>query len=481
VTNEVTMEIEKRIKKVIGESNPDVESVISNVAVNAGADLFERTAQEKLAKVTVSFVEYKYRSSGKSTLQYLDEIRGVVHGIPGAEILVDRDMMGPPAGKPINMEISGPDIDQLVSLSEKLKVYVNELGIPGIEELKRDMEINKPELALNIDRTKASKLGISTAYIGSTLRTSIYGKEISKFRDGEDEFPIQLRLEEEFRHDVEVLLSQELNVPGNNGPAKNIPISAVARPDLTSTYGGIRRIDNNRVITLSSNVLTGYNANEIIASINENLPEFPLPDGYTVRFSGEQEMQAEIGNYLVKALFIAVALILIILVAQFNSLGKPLIITVQIIFSIIGVLLGFIVFGVDISVMMTGMGIIAVAGIVVKNAIILIDYIDAELGRNEDKIMAIVQAGATRLTPVLLTALSTILGLMPLAIGLNINFLTLFNELDPQIYFGGDNVVFWNPLAWTIIFGLAFATFLTLVVVPVMYRIFYVSNEGKLK
>jgi multidrug efflux pump subunit AcrB len=258
----------------------------------------------------------------------------------------------------------------------------------------------------------------------------------------------------------------------------DIPISAVAAVDYISTYGGIRRIDNERVITISSNVLTGYNANEIIATIKDELPKFKLPKGYSISFSGEQEMQSEIANYMVKALFIAVALILIILVAQFNSVLKPFIITVQIVFSFIGVLIGFVVFGIDMSIMMTGMGIIAVAGIVVKNAIILIDYIDTALADSEDKIGAIVMAGATRLTPVLLTALSTILGLMPLALGININFVTLFTDLDPQIYFGGDSVAFWNPLAWTIIFGLAFATFLTLIVVPAMYRIIYVKQAN---
>ncbi|MCK5033757.1 MAG: efflux RND transporter permease subunit, partial [Calditrichia bacterium] len=236
---------------------------------------------------------------------------------------------------------------------------------------------------------------------------------------------------------------------------------------------------NKRVITIASNILTGYNANEIILDIKKALPRFKLPDGCNVSFTGEQEGQKEIGDYLVKALFIAIAFILIILVAQFNSIAKPLIIASQIIFSIIGVLLGFIIFNIDISVMMTGMGIIAVAGVVVKNAIILIDYVDARFEVEEDKINAIVVAGATRLTPVLLTALSTILGLMPLAIGMNINFVTLFTELNPQIYFGGDSVAFWNPLAWTIIFGLAFATFLTLIVVPAMYKIIYVRSAKK--
>jgi multidrug efflux pump subunit AcrB len=207
------------------------------------------------------------------------------------------------------------------------------------------------------------------------------------------------------------------------------------------------------------------------------LPKFEKPEDYSIKFTGEQESQNEISNYLVKALFIAIALILIILVGQFNSLAKPLIIASQIIFSFIGVLLGFVIFNIDVSVMMTGMGIIAVAGIVVKNAIILIDYIDERIKNSTDPVGAIVNAGATRLIPVLLTALSTILGLMPLAIGVNINFLTLFSELNPQIYFGGDSVAFWNPLAWTIIFGLAFATFLTLIVVPSMYRIIYVRTQ----
>lgn len=481
VTDSITNEIESRIYDVIGPENPNVESVVANVAVNAGSGLFDRTSQAKKSKVTVSFVEYKYRSGDKSSLDYLDEIRSKMQGMAGVRIEVDRDIMGPPPGKPINMEVSGENIDELVKITERLKRFIEHEQIGGIEELRSNMEINKPEMVLHVDRAKVAKLGFSTAQIGMTLRTAIYGKEVSKFREGEDEYPIQLRLLPKYRNDVDVLLSQLITVPGKNGgPPSKIPISAVADVEYVSTYGGITRKDNARAITLSSNILTGYNANEIIADINQRLPRFDLPDGYSIQFTGEQENQNEIGNYMVKALFIAIALILIILVAQFNSLAKPLIITVQILFSFIGVLLGFIIFGIDISVMMTGMGIIAVAGIVVKNAIILIDYIDERIvlagEKVEEQIRAIVNAGATRLTPVLLTALSTILGLMPLAVGININFMTLFSDLDPQIYFGGDSVAFWNPLAWTIIFGLAFATFLTLILVPAMYRIIYVKR-----
>lgn len=480
VTDSICQVVEDRVFNILGEDNPDVEAIVSSVAVNAGSNIFERTTQEKLAKVTISFVEYKFRTTDYSTVEYLEQIRNGMKGIAGASIEVDRDRMGPPAGKAINIEVSGEYLDELIIVSENLKDFIESLQIPGIEDLQSDMELNKPELSLIIDRVKASKYKISTAQIGSMLRTSIYGSEVSKFKEGEDEYPIQLRLDKKYRYDLEVLLSQEITIQDKNGgPPSKIPISSVARVDLTSTYGGINRLDNKRVITLASNVLTGYNANEIIQTIKKALPRFNLPQGYTIQFTGEQEGQQEIGNYLVKALFIAIALILVILVAQFNSVGKPIIIASQIIFSIIGVFLGFIVFNIDFSVMMSGMGIIAVAGVVVKNAIILIDYIDARFAEDDDKIQAIVIAGATRLTPVMLTAMSTILGLMPLAIGMNINFISLFTDFNPQIYFGGDSVAFWNPLAWTIIFGLAFATFLTLVVVPAMYKIVYVrkSNE----
>jgi len=479
VTDSVCHVVEERVFNMLGRENPDVEAIVSSVAVNAGSNIFQRTTQEKLAKVTISFVEYKFRTTDKSTLEYLEDIREGMHGIAGANIEVDRDRMGPPAGKAINIEVSGENIDELITVSEELTDYIESLHIPGIEDLQSDMELHKPELSLIVDRVKASKYGISTAQIGSALRTSIYGSEISKFKEGEDEYPIQLRLDKKYRNDLEVLLSQTLTIQGKNGgPPSKIPISSVARVELTSTYGGINRVDNKRVITLSSNVLTGYNANEIIQNINKALPRFDLLDGFSIKFTGEQEEQNEIGVYLAKALFIAIALILIVLVAQFNSIGKPIIIASQIIFSIIGVFLGFIIFNIDFSVMMSGMGIIAVAGVVVKNAIILIDYIDARFDAEDDKIQAIVNAGATRLTPVLLTALSTILGLMPLAIGMNINFISLFTDFNPQIYFGGDSVAFWNPLAWTIIFGLAFATFLTLVVVPAMYKIVYVKTKN---
>ncbi len=476
VTNNICKQVEERIYSAIGHNNPDVESIVSNVASNAGAGLFERFSQDKLAKVTISFVEYKYRT-GISTREYLGKLRKELTGIAGAKIRIDSEMMGPPTGYPINIEISGDDIDELIRTTYRLEEFIQSLNIRGIEELKSSMEISKPELILNIDREKANRLGISTAQVGMILRTAIYGTEVSKFKEGEEEYPVMVRLDEKYRDDIDVLLSQEIMVPGDNNGMSRIPISSFAHVTNRTSYGGVTRLDNKRVITLFSNVLFGYNANEIIRQISRQLPRFELKDGYTVKFTGEQDFQAEVGSFMIKAFFIATALILIILVTQFNSLSKPLIIILQIVFSLTGVFLGFAIFGMDISVVMTGMGIIAVAGIVVKNAIIIVDYTDKLIDSGMDKIEAIVSAGATRLTPVLLTALSTILGLLPLAIGININFMTLFSELRPQIYFGGDSPVFWNPLVMTIIFGLSFATVLTLVVVPAMYKLIYARKS----
>jgi multidrug efflux pump subunit AcrB len=480
VTNDVCKQVEAKVFQVLGRNNPDVESVVSNVAVGAGASLFERFAQDKLAKVTITFVEYKFRT-GPKTWTYLDKLRKEVKGIPGAQIRIDQEAWGPPTGMPINIEISGEEIDQLVAVSERFMTFLEGQNIPGIEKLKSSMEVNKPELVLEIDREKANKLGINTAQIGMALRTAIYGMEISEFKEGDDEFPIQLRLAKKYRENIDVLLSQEISVPSRepNAMPYKVPLASVARVSYQTSYAGIQRIDNKRVITITSNVLLGYNANEIIFRIGRTLPNFPLPEGYSIQFTGEQDMQQETGQFMVLAMFIALALIFIILVTQFNSMAKPLIIISMFFFSFIGVLMGFIVFGIDISVMMTGMGIIAVAGVVVKNGIIIIDYIDNRIESGMDKMEAIIQAGATRLTPVILTALSTILGLVPLAIGMNFNFQTLLTRLDPQIYFGGDNATFWNPLAMTIIFGLSFATILTLVVVPAMYTIIFVRRRKK--
>jgi len=469
-TNEVTKEVEARFADIIKLDNPDLEYLISNVAVNAGKGLFDRSAQDKLSKVTAGFVEYKYRKN-ESTDVVLNKIRQsfLDEPIAGAEIVVEMDAKGPPTGDPISIEISGEEYPVLIGMEQKIREIIKESGIAGIERVKSDLEVSNPELVIDIDRKKANKYGITTGYIGMVIRNAIYGDEVSKYREGDDEYDIMVRLKREDRYDISTIMNMHMIVPNPSGGISSIPISAVANVVPSTSYGGIIRKDFERVVTLSSNVLEGYNANEIIASLKTELSGQEWPDNYTVKFGGEQDDQKEAGSFLMVALLVAIAMIFVVLVAQFNSLAKPLIILLQILFSMIGILLGFTLCGLDMSIVMTGMGIIAVAGIVVKNAIILIDYIDSKLAEGMKLKEAVIDAGATRLTPVLLTAASTILGVLPLGIGFNINFQTLLTELNPHIFWGGDSAAFWNPLAWTIIFGLGFATFLTMIVVPALY------------
>ena len=480
VTDSLTRVVERRVFDVLGSNNPIVESVISNVAVGASDPQDQdRSVSPHKSKISVAFVEFKYRD-GLSTTDYMNRIRKEVKGIAGVEIVVDKEASGPPTGKAINIEISGEDFDELILLASKVKLHINDLQIPGIEELKSDIQLNKPELTIVVDRAKANSLGLSNAQIGMTIRTALFGKEISKFKEDEDEYPIQLRLSEQYRDNINKLLDMKITYQdmADRGKFRQIPISSVANIEYSYTYGGIKRKNLKRVITIYSNVLSGYNPNEINKEIADAVTNIPLEEGFEISLTGEEEEQKEAADFLSKAFMMSIGLIFIILVSQFNSLSKPIIILTQVVFSLIGVLLGFIIFDMEISVVLTGMGIITVAGVVVKNGIIMIDYTDILQKEGLEIKEAVVKAGATRLSPVILTAASTILGLIPLAVAMNINFYTLFTEFNPQIYFGGDTASFWGPLAWTIIFGLAFATFLTLVLVPAMY---YISFSAKQK
>ena len=472
VTDSVTKIVEDRIFKVVGEKNPIVESVIANVGIGV-SDPSEGefgTTPHK-GRVAVSFVEFAHRD-GKSTREYLDKIREAVKGIPGAEITVDQEKNGPPTGKPISIEISGEDFGELIALSNSLENYIDSLQIPGIEDLRSDLQDKKPEITVLVDRERANNEGILTAQIGGELRTALFGKEISKYKENEDEYPIQLRFRPDQRSDIDKLLNTQITFRDMalGGMVRQIPLSAIATVKYSNTYGGIKRKNLKRVVTLSSNVLSGYNPNEIVAKIKQSIVGFPTKSGYEIKFGGEQEDQEESSNFLGGALLMSLGLIFLILVTQFNSISKPVIILSEVVFSIIGVLIGFMVFGMTFSIVMNGIGIVGLAGIVVKNGILIIEFADELRKREKLGIRdALIKAGKTRLSPVVLTASATILGLVPLAIGFNINFVTLFTELNPHIFIGGDSVAFWGPLAWSIAFGLSFATFLTLVLVPAMY------------
>lgn len=471
-TDSVAKIIEGRVYGVVGENNPIVESVITNVAIGANESQDDRSPYSNKAKVGVAFVEFAERK-GQSTVEYLEKIRQAVQGLPGVEIAVDQEQSGPPTAKPINIEVTGEKFEDIIATSVALKRYLDSLRIDGVEELKSDLVLNKPEISIELDRERANREGISTATIGNELRSAVYGIEISRYKDDNDDYPIMLRYKEEQRNNIEELknLIVTYRDMATGGQIRQVPISTFGDVKYSATYNGIKRKNQKRVVTLTSNVLTGFNANEVVAKITAAVAEFPQPNKEVViDMTGEAEEQAETTGFLGKAMLISLALILLILVSQFNSIGRTVIILSQIIFSIIGVLLGLAIFGMDISIVMTGVGIIALAGIAVRNGILLVEFIDIK--RKEEGLNlhdAIVEACRIRMTPVLLTATATILGMIPLAIGFNIDFVTMFTELDPKIYLGGDNVAMWGPLSWTIVFGLAFATFITLIIVPVLY------------
>jgi multidrug efflux pump len=472
VTDSITSVVEKRVTAVVGKGNKMVESIISNVAIGASENPFEggSNASPHLGKVTVAFVTYA-RRDGKSTVVYLDKIRDAVKGIKGAEVSVDQEKGGPPTGKPISIEIAGDNFDVLVATANRAKKYLDSLQIGGVEELKSDFQSDKPEIVISIDREKANREGISTAQIGGALRTAIYGFEVSKFRDDNDDYPIQLRIKESQRNDINTLMNLPITFRDMTmgGQVRQVPLSSLAKIEYSNSYAGIRRIDQKRTITLGSNVLSGFTPNDVVAQIQQAMSSFSLPDGVTVNMTGEQEKQAETMSFLGVAGLVALGLIFMILVLQFNSVLKPVIIVSEIFLSLIGVLIGFSLFKMEISIVMTGVGLLAFAGIVVRNGILLVEFTDLLISHGVEVKEAIIEASKTRMTPVLLTAMAATLGLVPLAVGLNIDFATLFTDLNPHIFFGGDNVAFWKPMSWTMIFGIIFGTFLTLVFVPAMY------------
>jgi len=472
-TDSITNVLEKKVYRVMGESNPIVESIISNVATGATDPYMgERGTQPNLGRIQVSFVEYEKRH-GESTAPYLQKLREEIKEIPGAEVSITQEQSGPASGAPVNIEVVGDEFDEIIKTATALKIYLDSANVPGVERLKFDVDVTKPELAVTIDRERAEREGLNTTQIGYELRTALFGREASKLKVGEDEYKIQIRYTEKLRNSLSDLQNMKISFKDmNSGTNRQIPISAVVKFDYNNTLGGVKRKNLKRVITIYSNLLPGFDPNRVNLDIQKAVASFKdKPDTITIRQTGQQEEQAESLGFLGTALIIALGMIFGILVLQFNSLSKPFIVLTEIFFSIIGVFLGFAITGMSMPLIMVMVGIVGLAGIVVKNAILLIDFTDELRGRGVRMREAAVQAGKIRIIPVMLTALATILALLPLAVGFNINWVSLFQHFDPKIFFGGDSVVFWGPLSWTIIFGLAFAFFMTLLMVPSMYII----------
>ncbi len=480
-TDSVTAILEKRVYKILEKEKPGqpgsiVESIITNVANSANNPRDNnRSVRPNLGRIQVSFVEYEKRD-GKETGPYLDSIRAHMGGIPGASIEVAQEEGGPPTDPPVNIEVSGDSFEEIAKVATDLKNYLDTKNVNGIENLRLDVDLNSPEISINIDREKAMMEGLTTAQIGMEVRTAVFGKEVSKLKDGEDEYKIQLRYSELNRNNITDIMNMRITfMDMNTMRVKSVPLSSVATVDYTNASGAIQRKNVKRTIQLQSNVLdpsmvTGVNK-ELTGLIADFRTKNKVPAGVTIKQTGQGEQEQETSAFLGTALMISLGLIFLILVLQFNSLSKPFIVLTEIFFSIIGVFIGYALTGMTIATIMLGVGIVGLAGIVIKNGILLIEFTDELRGRGVRTREATIQAGRIRIIPVLLTAIATILGLLPLAVGFNIDFASFFNTLNPRIFFGGDSVVFWGPLSWTIIFGLIFAFFLTLMMVPSMYLI----------
>ena len=480
-TDSITHVLEKRVEKVLEKEKPGVqggivESIITNVAVSANNPRDNnRSVQSNLGRIQVSFVEFE-RRHGKRTGPFKEAIREAVQGIPGANVEVAQEDGGPPTDPPVNIEVVGDNFENIASVATQLLNFLDTNRVNGIENLQADVDLSNPEITINVDREKAMFEGLSTGQIGMQLRTAVFGKEISKIKDGEDEYKIQLRYTDLLRNNITDLLSMRITfMDMNTMQVKAIPLSAVASIDYTNTTGGVKRKNVKRTIQLQSNVPDPTMVGKVNADLQLKIDEFKgtvqIPSDVTIKLSGQSEQEKATQSFLGTAFILAIGLIFLILVLQFNSMSKPFIVITEIFFSVIGVLLGYALTGMTIATIMLLVGIVGLAGIVIKNGILIIEFTDELRGRGMRTREAAIQAGKIRIIPVLLTAVATILGLLPLAIGFNIDFVGLFQHLRPNVFFGGDSVVFWGPLSWTIIFGLLFSFFLTLVMVPSMYLI----------
>lgn len=498
-TNALSLEIEGEVAQVLSDEqyvlegkNALVETYIAQVGKGAENPFTEGGSASEMphrAKLVIQMREFKDRKGLNSEQLRLRIQETLAQKYPGVVISVEKDPVGPPAGYPVNIEIQGDDYDQLMALAKRIQSFINKKSIDGMEGIKLDVNKDKPALEVYVDRKKAGDLGVAVGQVAMQLRRSLFGEKAGIYKDGTDDYDINVRFNEDLRYDKSALFEQRIifRDPAN-GKIKEIPVSAVASARNTSGFSSIKHKNGERVITLYSALLPGGNATEIVDQIQKEMESFEaLPVGVSIDYTGQIEEQNKQQSFLIGAFFIGLALILLILIFQFSGISKPLIIMIAIFLSLIGVFGGLMLTGWPFVIMMTMMGIIALAGIVVNNGVVLLDYTQILIDRRkvvlkqDDNLLlpldeittCVVQGGKARLRPVLLTAITTILGLVPLAIGLNINFITLFTRFDPQVYVGGDNVIFWGPLAWTVIFGLFVATFLTLIIVPVLFHTSY--------
>ena len=504
-TNEITREIEQKVFKVLNEKmytddgyNFLVESTVSQVGEGAGNPEKDGGSSAEMphrGKITASMREFKYRR-GEDSEMLRQKVQTALVGIyPGVLISVEKDANGPPAGSPINIELNGDNYEELILTAERMRDYLNTQSISGVDELKIDVNKSKPGMQVLVDRKKAGELGVSTGQVGQQLRAAIFGNKAGIYKENGEDYDIYVRFNKDDRYNKSAIFNQKITFRDQaTGKIKEIPVSAVASQMNSSGFSAIKHKNVKRVVTVYSALAPGEtDAGAVVARIENSMKNFNnFPTGVKIDYTGQIEEEKKQMNFLIGAFITGLLLIFFILIIQFNSVSKPGIIMLAIFLSLIGVFGGLVISGAPFVIMMTMVGIIALAGIVVNNGVVLLDYTELLISRRKlqdgvseseylplDSLYeTVVKAGKARLRPVLLTAITTILGLIPLAIGLNINFFTLFSDFDANIYMGGDNVVFWGPLAKTVIYGLLIATFLTLIVVPIL---FYLATKFKMR
>ncbi len=494
-TNAITKEIEERVYNTLNSKeyvddgyNFLVESAVSQVGEGAGNPQTDGGSAAEMphkGKITASMREYKYRRGEDSELLRTKVQKSLANIYPGILISVEKDAAGPPQGAPVNIELKGENYEELIATAESMREYLNTRNIADIEELKIDVNRDKPAIQVVVDREKAGELGVTTGQVGQQLRNSLFGTKAGVYKEDGEDYDIYIRFNEESRYNSSALFNQNIIFRTNTGKLREIPIAAVAKQQNTSGFSAIKHKQSQRVVTVYSALNPGFtDAGVAVDKVVKEMGNFEgKPDSVSINYTGQIEKQEKEQAFLGSAFFSGLGLIFLILIFQFNSISKPFIIMIAIFLSFIGVFGGIVISGSPFVIIMTMMGIISLAGIVVNNGVVLLDYAQLLIDRRknvldldskeylgkEDLLTAIIKAGRARLRPVILTAITTILGLIPLATGLNIDFFSLFSELDPKIYVGGDNVIFWGPLAWTVIYGLFIATFLTLIIVPILF------------
>jgi multidrug efflux pump subunit AcrB len=443
-----------QVEEIVSEYE-DIRYVISNIGAEGGDPFSQGGTGTHISRVVLDFKDFHDRSRLSSEI--IKEVRErILSTIHGADIQVEKEEEGPPTGPPVNLEISGKDILTLGELAEKVRKAVKD--VPGLVDLKDNFVKGKPEIRVRVDKEKAALMGLDTYTIAYTVKAAINGAKVGVYREGKDEYDIIARLPEKDRQSMENL--KRITVSGPQG--EPIPLTSLAEVSLTSGLGAIMRLDQKRVVTVSGDV-SGRLANDVIRDMEGILKqEISWPRGYTYQFTGEQKEQAKAQDFLSKAFVATIFLILLILLTQFDSLLTPLVILTSVVLSLIGVFVGLLVTGTAFGIIMTGIGVISLAGVVVNNAIVLIDYYNQLMTRGLASTEALIQAGLVRFRPVMLTAITTILGLLPMATGVSFDFRKLAWDI------GGESSQWWGPMAVAVIFGLAVATLLTLVVVPVL-------------